>query len=409
MTMHFDVAAIRAQFPILSRTVHGRPLAYLDSAASAQKPNAVIDAMSDFQRTSYANVHRGLHTLANEATQAFEDARKAVAGLLGAGSVNEIVFTRGATEAINLVASGLGADLREGDEIILTDMEHHANIVPWHMLRVSKGVVLKWAPVLDDGSLDMAALAVLITPRTKLITLVHMSNVLGTVNDVAAVAELAKTHGIPVLADGCQAVVHGAVDVVALGVDFYVFSAHKLYGPTGIGALWARPEWLDRFGPWQGGGEMIETVSRERVTYNVPPHRFEAGTPAITEAVGLKAAIDWVQALDRQAVQTHEARLLARLQDGVRGINGLRIHGTAPGKGAVMSFSLEGAHPHDIAQLLDRQGVAVRAGHHCAQPLMTALGVTATARASLAAYSNDDDIDAFLSGLQKARDMLVGN
>lgn len=404
----FDPAAIRAQFAILRRTVHGRPLAYLDSAASAQKPDVVIDAMSDFQRTSYANVHRGLHTLANEATQAFEDARAAVAGLLGAGSVDEIVFTRGATEAINLVANGLAPLLGEGDEIILTDMEHHANIVPWHMLRAAKGVVLKWAPVRDDGSLDLAAVEALITSRTKLITLVHMSNVLGTVNDVAAVAAMAKARGIPVLADGCQAVVHGPVDVAALGVDFYVFSGHKLYGPTGIGALWAKPEWLDRFGPWQGGGEMIETVTRDMVTYNVAPHRFEAGTPAITEAVGLKAAIDWVTGLDREAVHAHEARLLARLQDGVRGINGLRIHGTAPGKGAVMSFSLEGAHPHDIAQLLDRQGVAVRAGHHCAQPLMHALGVTATARASLAAYSNDDDVDAFLVGLEKARAMLVG-
>jgi cysteine desulfurase / selenocysteine lyase len=404
----FDPAAIRAHFPILTRTIHGRPLAYLDTAASAQKPDAVIDAMSDFQRTSYANVHRGLHTLANEATQAFEDARAAVAGLLGAGSVDEIVFTRGATEAINLVANGLAPMLAAGDEIILTDMEHHANIVPWHMLRVSRGVVLKWAPLLADGSLDLGALEGLITPRTKLISLVHMSNVLGTVNDLAAVSAIAKTHSIPVLADGCQAVAHGRVDVATLGVDFYVFSGHKLYGPTGIGALWARPEWLDRFGPWQGGGEMIETVTRDLVTYNVPPHRFEAGTPAITEAVGLKAAIDWITALDRDAVHAHEARLLARLQDGVRGINGLRIHGTAPGKGAVMSFSIEGAHPHDIAQLLDRQGVAVRAGHHCAQPLMQVLGVTATARASIGAYSNDDDVDAFLSGLDKARAMLVG-
>jgi cysteine desulfurase / selenocysteine lyase len=408
MTMQFDVAAIRAQFPILTRTIHGRPLAYLDSAASAQKPNAVIDAMSEFQRTSYANVHRGLHTLANEATQAFEDARKAVAGLLGAGSVNEIIFTRGSTEAINLLANCLAPMLKEGDEIILTDMEHHANIVPWHMLRVSHGIVLKWVPVRDDGSLDLDALAGLITPRTRLITLAHMSNVLGTVNDLAAVTALARAHGVPVMADGSQAVVHGEVHVAALGVDFYCFTGHKLYGPTGIGALWAKAEWLDRFGPWQGGGEMIETVSRDSVTYNVAPHRFEAGTPAITEAVGLKAAIDWVQGLDRPAVHAHEARLLARLHAGVRGINGLRIHGNAPGKGAVMSFSLEGAHPHDIAQLLDRQGVAVRAGHHCAQPLMTALGVTATARASLAAYSNDDDIDAFLSGLEKARDMLVG-
>jgi cysteine desulfurase / selenocysteine lyase len=404
----FDPAAIRAQFPILTRTVHGRPLAYLDSAASAQKPDIVIEAMSAFQRTSYANVHRGLHTLANEATQAFEDARAAVARLLNAATVEEIVFTRGATEAINLVANGLAPMLGEGDEIILTDMEHHANIVPWHMLRASRGVVLKWAPLNQDGSLDLDALASLIGPRTKLITLVHMSNVLGTVNDVAAVAAMARARGIPVLADGCQAVVHGPVDVQALRVDFYVFSGHKLYGPTGIGALWGKAAWLDRLGPWQGGGEMIETVTRETVTYNVAPHRFEAGTPAITEAVGLKAAIDWTLTQDRAAIHAHEARLLARLQDGVRGINGLRVHGTAPGKGGVMSFSIEGAHPHDIAQLLDRQGVAIRAGHHCAQPLMAALGVSATARASLAAYSNDDDVDAFLSGLEKARDMLVG-
>lgn len=407
MTTAFDVHALRAQFPILSRTVHGKPLVYLDNAASAQKPDAVIDAMADFQRTSYANVHRGLHTLANEATQAFEDARDAVARFIGAGSAEEIVFTKGATEAINLVAAGLSQSLKPGDSIVISEMEHHANIVPWHMASERSGAVLKWAPILPDGALDMAALAGLIDAQTKVVALSHMSNVLGTINDVPAIVALARAVGAVTLIDGCQAVVHEAVDVQALGADFYVFSGHKLYGPTGIGVLHGRPEALAGLPAWQGGGEMIEIVSKERITYNVPPFRFEAGTPAITEAVGLKAAIDWLASQDRAAIHAHEHALLDHAMGALRGVNGISLYGTAPGKGAIIAFNIDGAHPHDVAQLLDRQGVAVRAGHHCAQPLMTALGVTATARASFAAINTTDEVDIFIAALAKARDFLL--
>jgi cysteine desulfurase/selenocysteine lyase len=403
----FDVAALRGDFPILSRRVHGKPLVYLDSAASAQKPAAVIDAMADFQRTSYANVHRGLHTLANEATQAFEETRAKVAAFVNAGSVEEIVFTKGATEAINLVAHGVSARLKPGDEIVVSEMEHHANIVPWHMAAERTGARLLWAPILPDGRLDMGALTDLVGPRTRVVALSHMSNVLGTRNDLAAIVALARAVGALTLIDGCQGVVHEPVDVRAIGADFYVFSGHKLYGPTGIGVLHGRPEALEAMPPWQGGGEMIEIVSKETITYNVPPFRFEAGTPAITEAVGLGAAIDWLEAHDRAAIHAHEQALLDRAMAGLRGINGVTVHGVAPGKGAILAFGLAGAHPHDVAQILDRLGVAVRAGHHCAQPLMRALGVTATARASFAAYNTLEEVDAFLAALEKARDFLL--
>ena len=402
-----DLAAIRAQFPILARTIHGRPLAYLDSAASAQKPESVISAMANFQRTSYANVHRGLHTLANEATEAFEAARAKVAAFLNAGSADEIIFTKSATEAINLVAAGISQSLKPGDEILISELEHHANIVPWHMAAERSGAVLKWAAINPEGSLDMKSLAALIGPRTKMVAISHMSNVLGCVQDVAAIVALARDVGAQVLIDGCQGVVHLDVDVQALGADFYVFAPHKLYGPTGIGVLHGKPEALHRLPPWQGGGEMIEIVSKEKITYNVPPFRFEAGTPAITEAVGLSAAIDWVQAQDRAALRAHEHELLAHAMAALRGVNGITLYGTAPGKGGIIAFNIAGAHPHDVAQVLDRYGVAVRAGHHCAQPLMTALGVTATARASLAAYTSREDIDQFVQALEKARDFLL--
>lgn len=402
-----DLAAIRAQFPILARTIHGRPLAYLDSAASAQKPESVISAMANFQRTSYANVHRGLHTLANEATEAFEAARAKVAAFLNAGSADEIIFTKSATEAINLVAAGVSQSLKPGDEILISELEHHANIVPWHMAAERSGAVLKWAAINPEGSLDMKSLAALIGPRTKMVGISHMSNVLGCVQDVAAIVAMARDVGAQVLIDGCQGVVHLDVDVQALGADFYVFAPHKLYGPTGIGVLHGKPEALNRLPPWQGGGEMIEIVSKEKITYNVPPFRFEAGTPAITEAVGLSAAIDWVQAQDRAALRAHEHELLAHAMAALRGVNGITLYGTAPGKGGIIAFNIAGAHPHDVAQVLDRYGVAVRAGHHCAQPLMTALGVTATARASLAAYTSREDIDQFVQALEKARDFLL--
>jgi cysteine desulfurase / selenocysteine lyase len=403
----FDVQALRTQFPILSRTVNGKPLVYLDSAASSQKPDAVINAMADFQRTSYANVHRGLHTLANEATTAFEDARQKVADFIGAGSPNEIVFTKGATEAINLVAAGISQTLSAGDEIIITEMEHHANIVPWHMACQRSGATLIWAPILPNGALNMEALANLIGPKTKLIAVSHMSNVLGSVQDLPAIVALARGVGAHVLVDGCQGAVHLSVDVAAIGADFYVFSGHKLYGPTGIGVLHGTPAALANLPAWQGGGEMIEIVSKEQITYNVPPFRFEAGTPAITEAVGLGAAIDWLIAQDREAIHAHEAALHDYAMNALKGVNGLNIYGTAPGKGAIIAFNIEGAHPHDVAQLLDRYGVAVRAGHHCAQPLMKELGVTATARASFAAYNTFDEVDAFVAALAKARDFLL--
>lgn len=403
---HFDVAGVRAQFPILSRRIHNNALVYLDNAASAQKPQAVIDAMSHAMAHSYANVHRGLHTLANEATNAFEAAREAVRAFLNAPSAQEIIFTKGATEAINLVAASFGADLSPGDEIILSEMEHHANIVPWHFLRERKGVVLRFAPLRPDGSLDLNALDSLFSVRTKLVALSHMSNVLGTVNPVAEIVTRAHAAGVPILLDGCQAAVHLPVDVSALDVDFYVFSGHKIYGPTGIGALYAKRSWLEAMQPYQGGGEMISEVSLDRVTYGDLPHKFEAGTPAILEAIGLGAALSWFMAQPRDAIHAHEQALLARAMAALSGRNWITVHGTAPGKGAILAFSVDGAHPHDIAQLLDRQGIAIRAGHHCAQPLMRHLGVTASARASFALYNTIEEVDAFVAALDKARAIL---
>ncbi|MDB5457149.1 MAG: cysteine desulfurase, SufS subfamily [Caulobacter sp.] len=398
----FDVAAIREQFPILARQVHGKPLVYLDSAASAQKPRAVIAAMTGLMETSYANVHRGLHTLANETTELYEKARESVAGLINA-KPTEVVFTKSATEAVNLVADTFGRSLKAGDEIVLSEMEHHANIVPWHFLRERYGVVLKFVPVTDDGRLDMQAFENLLSERTKMVAISHMSNVLGTINDVAEIVRLAHAAGAPVLLDGCQAIVHTVVDVKALDVDFYVFSGHKLYGPTGIGVLYGKAERLAALPPYQGGGEMIGTVTLDTVTYADPPHRFEAGTPAIVEAIGLGAAVDWLATLDRGAIAAHEHALYQRVVDQLEGVNGVRILGTAPGKGAVLSFVVEGAHAHDIAQVLDRYGVAVRAGTHCAEPLMRRFGLTSSARASFALYNTQAEADAFVSALAKAR------
>jgi cysteine desulfurase / selenocysteine lyase len=404
--MTFDVHAIRKQFPILGRTVHGKPLVYFDNAASAQKPDAVIDAMAGAMRHSYANVHRGLHTLANETTQAYEAAREAVRVLLNAASSEEIVFTKGGTEAVNTVAAGIGASIKPGDEIVLSIMEHHSNIVPWHFLRERKGAVLKWVDTLPDGSLDMDSLARQLGPKTRMLALTHMSNVLGTVPDVKAAIAMARAAGAQVLLDGCQAVVNLSVDVRDLDVDFYVGTGHKLYGPTGIGFLYGKRDRLEALPPFEGGGEMIETVGRDVVTYNSAPQRFEAGTPPIVEAIGLGAAIGWLQAQDRQAIHIHKQTLLARATEALRSVNGLTIHGTAPGKGPVLAFSIQGAHPHDLAQILDRQGVAIRAGHHCAQPLMSHLGVSATARASFALYNTVEEVDTFVEALSKARLML---
>jgi cysteine desulfurase/selenocysteine lyase len=398
----FDVQAIREDFPILRRQVHGKPLVYLDSAASAQKPRAVIEAMTAAMELSYANVHRGLHTLANETTDAYEAARRKAAGLVGAGE-KEIVFTKGATEGINLVAAGLGAGMVEGDEIVLTEMEHHANIVPWHFLRERKGVVLKFARITDEGLLDLEHFQSLLGARTKVVGVTHMSNVLGTVNPVQAIARMAHEVGAVVVVDGCQAIVHQPVDVKALDVDFYVFSGHKLYGPTGIGILYGKAERLADLPPYQGGGEMIGQVSFETITYADPPHRFEAGTPPILEAIGLGAAIDWLQAIDRRAGAEHEHRLYQRVREGLAGANWLRVLGDAPDKGAILSFTVDGAHAHDVAQILDRYGVAVRAGTHCAEPLMKRFGVTSSARASFALYNTEDEADAFVEALTKTQ------
>ena len=401
--MTFDPQSARGQFPILSREVNGKPLVYLDSAASAQKPRAVIDAMVKVMETSYANVHRGLHTLANETTEAFENARESVRGLINAETTAQVIFTKGATDAINLVASSFGLGLAAGDEIVLSEMEHHSNIVPWHFLRERKGVVLKFVPVRDDGSLDMDAFHALLGPKTKLVAISHMSNVLGTINPAAGIIAAAHAEGVPVLLDGCQAIVHTQVDVRALDVDFYVFSGHKLYGPTGIGVLYGKAERLAALPPYQGGGEMIGTVALDAITYADPPHRFEAGTPPIVEAIGLGAAVDWVQSLDRRAVAEHEHDLYERVKTRLNGANWFTEIGTAPGKGAIFAFTIEGAHAHDIAQILDRYGVAVRAGTHCAEPLMRRFGVTSTARASFALYNTLEEADAFADALTRAQ------
>jgi cysteine desulfurase/selenocysteine lyase len=405
--MSFDPLTIRNEFPILSRTVNDKPLVYLDNAASAQKPLAVIDALTGVMRGSYANVHRGLHTLANETTDAYEAAREAVRGLLGANSASEIVFTKGATEAINLVASSFGADWGEGDEIVVTEMEHHANIVPWHFLRERQGVTLRFAPILGDGRLDLEALYRLIGPHTRMVAVSHMSNVLGTINPVREIVAAAHAAGAATLIDGCQAIVHSRVDVADLDTDFYVFSGHKLYGPTGVGVLYGKAERLAGMRPYQGGGEMIDTVTTDKVTYAEAPHRFEAGTPPIIEAIGLGAAIKWLETLDRDAIGRHEAALYARVKEQINGANWLTEYGQAPDKGAIFAFNMEGAHAHDVAQVLDRYGIAVRAGTHCAEPLLRRFGVGASVRASFALYNTLQEADSFVEALEKTRTLFV--
>ena len=403
----FHAEAARADFPILSRTVYGKPLVYLDSGASAQKPRPVLDAMREFAATDYANVHRGVHYLSGSATDAYEAARRTVQKFLNAAHEDEIVFTKGGTEAINLVSySFLAPRIRPGDEIVLTVMEHHANIVPWHFLRERHGAVLKWVDVRDDGSIGVEAVEAAITPRTKLVAIAHMSNVLGTVTPLKEIAARAHGHGGPVLADGCQGAVHEIVDVQALDVDFYAMTGHKLYGPTGIGALYAKRAHLKSMPPFNGGGDMIREVTRDNVTYADPPARFEAGTPPIIEAVGLAAALDYMTGFDRAAVKAHEHDLLTYARQRLSEFNWLRVIGDAAGKGAILSFEAEGMHAHDLATILDREGVAVRAGHHCAQVLMERFGVASTTRASFALYNNRADVDALVAGLSKAREIL---
>jgi cysteine desulfurase/selenocysteine lyase len=404
----YDIEAIRADFPILAERPYGKPLAYLDNAASAQKPRAVIERLSHFYEHEYANVHRGLHYLANAATEGYEGARETVRRFLNAESTEEIIFTRGATEALNLVAASYGlAHIGEGDEIILSLMEHHSNIVPWHFLRERKGAVLKWIVPDDNGVIDIDAFEKMFTERTKIVALTHMSNVLAAPTPIAEIARIAHAHGVPICVDGSQGAVHLDVDVRELDVDFYVVTGHKLYGPTGIGALYGKRKWLESLPPYAGGGEMIETVTRDTVTYNAPPHRFEAGTPPIAQAVGLGAALDYMESIGRGAIRAHEAELTAYAQQRLLDIEGLRIFGNASDKGPIVAFEMASAHAHDIATIIDRSGVAVLAGTHCAMPLLTHFGVTSTCRASFALYNTREEIDRLAEALQKAQKLFA--
>jgi len=403
----WDVYAVRRDFPALHQRVNGVPLAYLDNAATTQKPRDVIDAVSRYYRRDNANVRRGVHVLAERATAAYEGAREKVRHFLNARSVGEIVFLRGTTEAINLIASGLGSRLRSGDEIVLTLMEHHANIVPWQLLRERCGVGLRVLPVTPAGELEPERLAGQFNERTRLLALTHVSNVLGTVNPVAEMVQVAHRHGIPVLIDGAQAVAHLVVDVQALDCDFYCFSGHKMFGPTGIGVLYGKEALLDALPPYQGGGEMIRRVSFEQTDFADPPYRFEAGTPHIAGAVGLGVAIDYLAGLDRKAAADHERRLLHSATAQLREMPGLRILGEAPNKIGVVSFVMEDVHAHDLGTVLDHKGVAVRTGHHCAMPLMAFYGVPATTRASLAFYNTPEEIDCLVESLRYAREVLT--
>src|SRR5271170_2976456 len=404
----YDVDRIRADFPILAMPVYGKPLVYLDNAASAQKPQAVLDRLNQVYTSQYANVHRGLHYLANEATEAYEGAREKVAAFLNAGRKEEIVFTRNATEAINLVAYTFGRErIKPGDEIVLSIMEHHSNIVPWHFLRERQGAVIKWAPVDDEGHFLIDEFEKLLTPRTKLVAMTHMSNMLGTLVPVKEVARIAHAHGIPVLFDGAQAAVHLAIDVRDIDCDFYAFTGHKLYGPTGIGVLYAKHNHLVAMRPYNGGGEMIREVTRDWVTYGDPPHKFEAGTPPIVQAIGLGAAIDYVNSIGKERIAAHEHGLLTYAQSRLREINSIRMIGTAKGKGPVISFEMKGAHPHDVATVIDRQGIAVRAGTHCVMPLLERFNVIATCRASFGMYNTREEVDHLAQALIKARELFA--
>ena len=407
-TLALDVERVRADFPILSRKVHGRPLVYLDSAASSQKPIQVIQAMTEYLERHHANVHRGAHELSVEATDAFENARSLVAAYIGAPDRAELVFTRGTTEAINLVAYAWGTGLEAGDEIVLTVMEHHSNIVPWQLLAGRSGVKLKFAGLTPEGRLDVDHLASLVGPSTRLVGLTHISNSLGVMNPVAEVARIAHEAGALCLVDGAQAVAHMSVDVSALGCDFYAFSAHKMCGPTGIGALWARREILDAMPPFQGGGEMISEVRLEGSSWAEVPHKFEAGTPAIAEAVGFGAAVEYLKTIGLEAIGEHEAQLTDYALDRLLSLDGFELFGPSTDRVGVLSFRYGDIHPHDLATILDRLGVAIRAGHHCNQPLMHYLGVDATARASFYLYTTRAEIDALVDALLVARDLFGG-
>jgi cysteine desulfurase/selenocysteine lyase len=403
----YDVARIRADFPILATEVYGKPLVYLDNAASAQKPNAVLDRIQRAYTSEYANVHRGLHYLANAATEAYEGARDIVRDFIHAPRSEEIIFTRNATEALNLVAASFGQDrIKPGDEIVLSIMEHHSNIVPWHFLRERQGAVIKWAPVDDEGNFLLDEFEKLLSPRTKMVAITQMSNVLGSTVPVKEVTALAHARGIPVLVDGSQGAVHLDIDVQDIGCDFYVFTGHKVYGPTGVGVLWGRYDLLAAMQPFNGGGEMIKEVWKDGVSYGEPPHRFEAGTPSIVQAIGLGAAIEYINSIGKARIRAHEAELGAYATDRLREINSLRIYGTAKDKGPIVSFGMAGAHPHDIATIIDRSGVAVRAGTHCAMPLLDRYGCTATCRASFALYNTREEVDLLVQALAKAQDIF---
>lgn len=406
-TKAFDVEAIRRDFPILAQEINGKPLVYLDNGASAQKPLAVLDAMDRYYREMHSNVHRGAHTLGDRATAAFESAREVVRDFLNAPSTKEIIWTRGTTEAINLVANGLAPRLKAGDEILVSHMEHHANIVPWQMLAERTGAKVVPVQVTPEGELDLDSFNSLLTERTRILAVTHVSNVLGTVNPIAPLIEQAKKLGVITLIDGAQAVPHFKPDVQALGCDFYVFSSHKLFGPTGIGVLYGRAQLLEEMPPYQGGGEMIERVSFERTTWNVLPYKFEAGTPAIAEAVGLAAAINYLDGLDRKAMEAAENTLLVRANELVETVPGMEVIGTARHKVPVMSFKIAGLHPSDIGTLLDQQGIAIRTGHHCAMPLMNFYGVPGTARASFAFYNTLEEVEKLFTGLQKIQRLFT--
>ena len=404
----YDVAKIRADFPALSMRIYGKPLVYLDNAASAQKPKAVLDRLAKAYTEQYANVHRGLHYLANEATEAYEGARETVRAFLNAGRKEEIIFTRNATEAINLVAYTFARErIKAGDEIVLSIMEHHSNIVPWHFLRERQGAVIKWAPVDEDGNFLLDEFEKLLTPRTKMVAITHMSNALGTVVPVNEVVRIAHARGIPVLIDGAQGAVHLDVDVREIDCDFYVFTGHKVYGPTGIGALYGKYEHLAAMPPFNGGGEMIHEVFEDRITYGEPPHKFEAGTPAIVQAIGFGAALDYVNSVGKARIRAHEGALVTYAHERLGKINSLRIIGKAPGKGPIVSFEMKGAHPHDVATVIDRAGVAVRAGTHCVMPLLARYGLTATCRASFAMYNTQDEVDTLAASLVKAQEFFA--
>jgi cysteine desulfurase/selenocysteine lyase len=404
----YDVQAIRRDFPILSRTVYGKPLVYLDNGASAQKPQAMLDAVTKAYSEEYANVHRGLHYLSNVATDAYEKSRETVRRFLNAGSVDEIIFTRSSTEAINLVASSFGAmEIGEGDEIIVSILEHHSNIVPWHFLRERKGAVIKWAPIADDGTFLLDEFEKLITPRTKIVAITHMSNVTGTIVPIQDVIRIAHAHGVKVLVDGSQAAVHLPVDVQALDADFYCVTGHKLYGPTGIGVLYAKKALLEVMPPFLGGGEMIRDVTEDNVTYGEPPHRFEAGTPPIVQAIGLGASLEYMESLGRDKILAHELALRDYATERLSAINSLKIFGTTKDKGAIISFEMNGAHAHDVSTIIDREGVAVRAGTHCAQPLLHRFGVTSTCRASFGLYNTFDEVDRLADALVKAHSFFA--